>query len=90
MSAAAVLFSVSTKKYSAGPKFKTCLFHLTLPTQQSALYPNSFIPIFSCHIFFLVLVAKANLMQTNVKVYLSVFSGARGVENCATIYQMTP
>ena len=29
-------------------------------------------------------------MQTDVKVLSHVFSGARGEEYCATIYQMTP
>ena len=29
-------------------------------------------------------------MQTDVKFYLSVFSGAGGEDYCTTIYQMTP
>ena len=34
------------------PKLKLCLFHLTLPTHQNSPYPNNFIAIFSCKIFF--------------------------------------
>ena len=45
--------------------------------------------MFSCHIFS-VWVAKANPMQTAVNVLSHAFSGARGEEYCATIYQMTP
>ena len=68
---------------------RICLFLQILPIHQNAPYPNNFIAIFSCHIFFLFWVAKANLMQTDVKVYVSVFMG-RGEEYSATIYQMTP
>ena len=40
--------------------------------------------------FFLAWVAKANPIQTDVKVVSHVFPGDRGEENCATIYQMNP
>ena len=75
------------KKHQIRPKLKICLFHLTLPTKMHT-YPNNFITILSCHLF-LVWVAKANPMQTDVKVFHN-FSGARGEKDCATIYQMTP
>ena len=66
-------------------KLKICLFHPPLPAHQNAPYPNNFITIFSCHIFFKFWVAIANPLQTDVKVYLSVFSDARGEEYCMTI-----
>ena len=59
------------------------------PTHQNGSYPNNFITTFGCHIF-LVWAAIANPLQTDVKVYFSAFSGARGEQYCATIYQMTP
>ena len=55
----------------------------TLATHQNTPYPNNLIYIFSCYIF-LVWVAKAIFMQTNVKVYLSFFSRVKGEEYCAT------
>ena len=68
------------------PKLK--LFVSPDPTYPKIFpYPNNFITIFSSLIF-LVWVVKLNPLQTDVKVYR--FSGARGKDYCATIYQTTP
>ena len=61
------------------PKLKLCLFHLTLPTHQNSPYPNNFIAIFSCKVFFFLIskdricIAKAVPMQAGLKFVLVLF-----------------